>query len=304
MTVEREDDGRAARSAKATRRDTRTAAERRRGNSIPPARTARAPLTASTADKHDLYQRAVQNPEEEAKFVAQTFRELRGREATTLREDFCGTAAFSASWVRLAPASNRATGLDVDRAVLAWGRAHNVVPLGELADRVTLLEQDVRETTPPEFDVVAAFNFSYWVFKTRRALAEYFTAVHASLRRDGAFFLDAYGGWEAHEPMTERRAIDGKFTYVWDQSSVNPIDNGIVNHIHFRFRDGTELQRAFTYDWRLWSLAEIRELLLECGFATVTVYWDVAEDGDEEDYQPRARADNQPGWLAYIVACK
>jgi len=302
--VEREDDRRATRSAKATRRDTRTAAERRRGNSIPPGRTARVPLTAATADKHDLYQRAVQNPEEEAKFVAQTFRDLRGREATTLREDFCGTAAFSASWVRLAPEVHRATGLDVDRSVLEWGRARNVVPLGALADRVTLLEQDVREATPPEFDIVAAFNFSYWIFKTRPALAAYFAAVHTSLREHGVFFLDAYGGWEAHEPMQERRAIEGKFTYVWDQASVNPIDNGIVNHIHFRFRDGTELTRAFTYDWRLWSLAELRELLLEVGFETVTVYWDVAEDGDEEDYRPRSRADNQPGWLAYVVACR
>lgn len=302
--MKREDERRAKRSAKATRRDTRTAAEKRQGDSIPPERTARRPLTAATADKHDLYQRSVQNPEEEAKFVARTFRELRRREATTLREDFCGTAAFSASWVRLAPKAHRATGLDVDRSVLEWGRAHNVAPLGKLADRVTLVEQDVRAATPPEFDIVAAFNFSYWIFKTRPALAAYFAAVHASLRKDGVFFLDAYGGWEAQEPMQERRVIEGKFTYVWDQASVNPIDNGIVNHIHFRFRDGTEMPRAFTYDWRLWSLTEIRELLLEVGFKTVTVYWDVAKDGDDEDYRPRSRADNQPGWLAYVVACR
>ncbi|MBN2192385.1 MAG: methyltransferase domain-containing protein [Polyangiaceae bacterium] len=261
-------------------------------------------LTAANADRHDLYQRSVQNPEEEAKFVAKTFRALRRREATALREDFCGTAAFCCAWVRLLPELNRATGLDIDREVLDWGRTRNLAGLGELADRVTLREQDVRESTPAEFDVVTAFNFSYWLFKTRPALREYFEAVHRSLKDDGVFFLDAYGGWEAHEPMREKRAVDGGFTYVWDQDLVDPINSGILNHIHFRFRDGTQLERAFTYDWRLWSLPEIRELLEEAGFADAAVYWDVAPEDEGEDYRQQTRAKNQPGWLAYIVACK
>lgn len=304
----KKDEKRAAKTGKRQEKEARKAAKQATRTDAKTSKAAeratRPVLTAANADRHDLYQRAVQNPADEVKFVAKTFRELRAREAIALREDFCGTALFSACWARLTPPARTATGLDIDPEVLAWGRAHNLANLGELEPRVRLLEQDVRVPTAADYDLVTAFNFSYWCFKTRDALRAYFAAVHASLREDGLFFLDAYGGWESHEPMTEKRSIDGSFTYVWQQAKVCPIDNGVVNHIHFRFKDGTRLERAFTYDWRLWSLPEISELLAEAGFASVSVYWDVASEGEDEDYQPRRSADNQPGWLAYLVACK
>jgi SAM-dependent methyltransferase len=262
-------------------------------------------LTAKTADKHDLYQRSVQNPAEEVKFVASTFKRLRQRPAESLREDFCGTAYFCCTWVESGPDARVATGLDIDADVLAWGKTHNIDSLSEeMRERVELVQRDVRNASTEAFDIVVAFNFSYWTFKTRPALRQYFDAVRASLKDDGLFFLDAYGGWEAHEPMEERRPVKGGFTYIWDQAKVNPIDNGILNHIHFHFKDGTKLKRAFTYDWRLWSLPEIRELLEEAGFKDVTIYWDDSDDESEEEYRPRKRAANQPGWLAYIVAKK
>jgi hypothetical protein len=118
------------------------------------------------------------------------------------------------------------------------------------------------------------------------------------------FFIDAYGGWEAQEPMHESRKIGHGITYTWDQDEVCPITNSIVNHIHFKFKDGTKLNKAFTYEWRLWSLPELCELLDEAGFSDVRVYWDVADDDDQAEYRPRQRADNQPGWLAYVLACR
>lgn len=260
-------------------------------------------LTAKTADRHDLYQRSVQNPVEEVGFVASTYKKLRKRPAVTLREDFCGTAYFSRSWVEAGKGPRSATGIDIDAEVLDWARRHNVETLPEeLQERVQLVQRDVRERAAERFDIVTAFNFSYWIFRTRPALREYFETVRAALQDDGVFFLDAYGGWEAHQPVREKRPIQGGFTYVWDQAEVDPIDNGVVNYIHFHFKDGTKLERAFTYEWRLWSLAEIRELLEEAGFRDITIYWDVSEDDTEEDYRPRKRAENQPGWLAYIVA--
>ena len=53
----------------------------------------------------------------------------------------------------------------------------------------------------------------------------------------------------------------------------------MVNHIHFEFTNGSRLKRAFTYEWRLWTLPEIRELLGEAGFSRSTVYW---EDRDAD----------------------
>jgi SAM-dependent methyltransferase len=262
-------------------------------------------LTAATADPHWLYQQAVQDPATEIQFITRTFRKLRQREPESLREDFCGTALFCAEWVKSSTRSVRtATGVDIDPSVLSWGRKHNLEPLGELARRVRLLQQDVRDPSPEKYDVVIAFNFSYWVFRTRQAQRTYFETVRRSLERDGVFFIDVYGGWEAHKPMLERRKIGHGVTYTWDQDVICPITNSIVNHIHFEFKDGTELEKAFTYEWRLWSLPELCELLDEAGFPDVRVYWDVAEGDDEVEYRPRTHARSQPGWLAYIAACR
>jgi hypothetical protein len=76
--------------------------------------------------------------------------------------------------------------------------------------------------------------------------------------------------------------------------------------IHFDFRDGSRLERAFTYDWRLWTIPELRELLAEAGFREVQVWWEtVDEDGDGTgDYEQVEHAENQEAWLVYLVAAK
>src|SRR6478752_5698609 len=224
-------------------------------------------FTAKTADKHDLYQRSVQDAETEIYFINRAFKKVRGRAPLSLREDFCGTALLCGAWAK-SLAERSAQGIDIDPKVLAWGTKRNILPLGDDAAKVTLLCQDVRAASPGKHDVVVAFNFSYWIFKTRDALRAYFATVKKGLKKDGAFMLDAYGGWESMEPMMEPRSIKG----------------------------------GFTYDWRFWSLPELTELLLEAGFSEAQVFWDKSNDNDTENYQPTKRATNHPGWLAYIVA--
>ncbi len=256
--------------------------------------------TAKTADRHVLYQKSVQDAAAEIKFVERVFRS-RARVPLNLREDFCGTALLCSRWVE-SQEDRCATGIDLDRDTLDWGIVHNVTPLGDAKKRVKLLQQDVRAKLKKTFDVTLALNFSYWVFKTRDLMRGYFANVRASLEKDGAFILDAYGGWEAQEPMLEPRKILGGFTYVWDQDGFDPISHDVLNHIHFEFKDGTKLDRAFSYDWRFWSLPEIQELLHEAGFEHVEVWWDDTADEDDADYRPRKHVTNQPGWIAYIVA--
>ena len=53
-------------------------------------------FSAATADKHDLYQRSVQDPEIEIAFLQRVYRKTFGRTPLSLREDFCGTALFCA----------------------------------------------------------------------------------------------------------------------------------------------------------------------------------------------------------------
>ena len=55
---------------------------------------------AATADRHYLYQEAVQDPVAEIDFIEETWRTLRDRPAELLREDFCGTAHTACEWVR------------------------------------------------------------------------------------------------------------------------------------------------------------------------------------------------------------
>jgi SAM-dependent methyltransferase len=261
----------------------------------------KARFSAKTVDKHALYQISVQAPEIEVEFFTSSYRALRKKQPLSMREDFCGTAILCSAWVESHP-KRTAVGVDLDQPTLDWGIEHNLSPINEPGKRVKLLRQDVRSKSRGKFDVINAMNFSYWVFKTREDMRGYFASVKRSLAPGGVFVCDAYGGWEAQEPMFEPRRVKGGFTYVWDQDEFCPITHDIVNHIHFEFRDGSKLDKAFTYEWRYWSLPELRELLSEAGFSKVEVYWDVAPKDDEEDYRPRTRESNQAGWLAYIVA--
>lgn len=262
------------------------------------------PSRAATADRHVLYQEAVQCVEAEIDFVDDTFKKLRGRKGRVLREDFCGTANTSCEWVRRRP-RNRAIGVDLDPDVLEWGRQNNLSKLNGAERRLTLVNKNVLEVAQDPVDIVLAMNFSYWMFQERAAMRRYFKRVRGALVEDGIFFLDAYGGYDAFREMRERTEHDD-FTYIWDQATYDPISGEMVCYIHFNFPDGSKLRRAFSYTWRLWTLPEIRELLREAGFAKVTVYWEGAdEDGEGNgEYEPADRGDADPAWIVYIVAEK
>lgn len=265
--------------------------------------------TAANANRHELYQLSVQNVEAEIDFVDDTFEEIRGRKAVTLREDFCGTGNTSAEWVRRRP-TNRAIGLDIDQPTLDYGQQTHIKNLKPDAEaRITLLNRDVLNPGDAVgVDCVLAMNFSYWLFKTRDELRDYFKSVRSSLGNDGVFFLDHYGGSEAMTETIEPKKVDdgpGRvFTYVWEQKRFNPITGEMHCCIHFKFPDKTRLKNAFEYHWRLWSLPEIRELLSEAGFSQVHVYWE-GEDEEGEgngEYEPTLEGTADPAFISYILA--
>ena len=57
-------------------------------------------FSAKTADKHDLYQRSVQDAATEVYFINRAYKSKRGTAPLTLREDFCGTALLCGAWVK------------------------------------------------------------------------------------------------------------------------------------------------------------------------------------------------------------
>ena len=71
------------------------------------------PSMSAKADRHQLYELAVQDVSHEYDFINKTFREIRGYNAHTLREDFCGTAKMCCEWVRKSD-KNTAVGVDID----------------------------------------------------------------------------------------------------------------------------------------------------------------------------------------------
>lgn len=265
------------------------------------------PTIAEQSDRHRLYELSVQYAASEIEFVDDTFKQLRGRRAKLLREDFCGTANVCCEWVRQRK-SNRAIGIDIDSEVLDWGRDNRVSQLSqEQQKRISLLEKNVLKAKTEAPEIISAMNFSYWLFKERRQLKSYFARVRQALAPDGILFLDAYGGYDAFREIREEREInDGEFTYIWEQEKYEPISGGLICHIHFSFPDDSQLKRAFSYDWRLWTLPEVRELLEETGFRNITVYWQGWDDDGEADgiFKPTKEGVADAGWICYISAEK
>jgi hypothetical protein len=262
--------------------------------------------TAGTSDPLELYEQSVQDPAGECSLIDQVWRERRGRKARSLREDFCGTAIVAAEWVKRRR-DNTAVAIDLDGRVLEWGRARLRQRLNEeQRRRLTILRADVRTVKAAKVDCIVAMNFSYFIFKQREELKRYFEHCREGLARDGMLLLDAYGGSEAHLEMEEEQHFDG-FTYVWDQALVNPITGRVVNHIHYTFPDGSRINKAFTYDWRLWTLPELRDVLLEAGFRNVAVYWEGTDrrTGQGNDvWRASERGEACEGWVAYLAAEK
>lgn len=259
---------------------------------------------AQRADKYVLYERAVQVPEADVRFLRRIFRQHYGREPLSLREDFCGTAALCRQWVERS-AKHVAFGIDLDPEPLAFAREHHQASLPAAAEsRMQLVEGDVRSAVHEPVDLTVGFNFSYFLFKTRPDLLAYFRHARRTLHREGLFVLDVFGGADAHRTMDEETDHDD-FVYCWEQARYDPIAMELLCHIHFEFPDGSRMRRAFSYDWRLWSIREIRELLAEAGFSRSEVYWEGTDRETNEGngvFSLRETAPDDPAFIAYIAA--
>lgn len=262
---------------------------------------------ASKADRYALYLASVQAPDNEVSVFKRVYKREYSRLPRVLREDFCGTFAICCEWVK-GNKDRRAVAVDIDPEPLNWGREHNLAKLKPAAQkRVQILQDDVRKVQGPKADVLAAQNFSFWYFKTRAEVVAYFKTARANLAGQGVMMLDMMGGPETitedHTDITEYDDFD----YVWEQERFDPITHDCRYHIHFHFKDGSKLKRAFTYEWRFWTIPEVREMLAEAGFRRSDVYWEGTDKktGEGNDkYSIRQSAPNDDAWIAYIVAVK
>lgn len=262
--------------------------------------------TAEESNIHELYELSVQDPDNEVDIIGQIWSEQRGRACLSIREDFCGTAAVAIRWVA-ANTSHTAIGIDLDDDVLAFANTKAAEELdSEQLNRIELKKGDVLSTKSAPVDCLLAHNFSYFIFKQRAKVIEYFRVALGQLADDGLFVLDAYGGSDSFVEMEEERDMDG-FTYVWDQHKYDPVTGDVINHIHFRFPDGTKIDKAFSYEWRLWTIPEIREMLIEAGFGSAVVYWEGTDEDTEEgngEWEAVEQGEACEGWIAYVVGVR
>lgn len=269
---------------------------------------ARGRTRAASADRHDLYQKAVQEPEADVRFFKRAYRAAYGERAHLLREDFCGTGHLSCEWVAN-HSKNVAVGYDLDPDPIAWGKKHNLSKLKPAQQkRVTYIEGNALDISRNKADIIAALNFSYFCFKEREQLKDYFKAAYKNLKSKGVFIVDIEGGPETQQEGQETRYVeDADCTYVWSQGMFDAINNHTVCTIGFRFDDGSEIKRAFRYDWRIWTAPEVKDLMREVGFKSADVYWEGTDPETEEGngvFTKKERAENCEAWIAYIVATK
>jgi SAM-dependent methyltransferase len=261
-------------------------------------------LLHSRIDKYALYAKAVQQPDVDVRFFRYLYRELKGRNPRRLREDFCGTFGVCCEWVKLGP-DYLAHGRDLDAEALQYGRDRCLSKLtpGQRR-RVALTREDVLEPGGPPPDLILAQNFSYFTFKKRETLKAYFVNCRKSLRAGGVLALDIFGGAGTHKRNLER-TDNRSFVFYWEQYGFDPVTHEARCGIHFKPKGRRMARDVFAYEWRLWTIPEIRDLLREAGFEKSHVYWE-GDDGKKGNgvFTRVERGGIELVWIAMILAEK
>lgn len=253
-------------------------------------------------DKYAAYAQAVQSPVEDARFLRRVYRELTGNEPRTMREDFCGAFALCCEWAKLGK-DKIAIGLDIDPEALSYGHTHYKSSLtSDEQSRVIAYERDVLRAKVKSADIICALNFSYFIFHAREQLRSYFKSCREALKRNGLLVVDIFGGTQCTHPSIDTKRIAG-LQYFWEQKTFDPISNRAQFYIHFKTKDGQKFNRAFSYDWRMWGIPEIRDLMTEVGFKEIAIYCEgTRRDGSGNGrFTRQERTEAGEVWVAYII---
>ncbi len=262
-------------------------------------------LMKKTFDKYWHYRHSVQSPDLEVRFIQKCYQELKKKTARVFREDFCFTFALGCEWVKL----NRlykSVAVDLDPKPLRYGKAHNLARLSlNQQKRMNIIHSNVLNHQIPSADIISALNFSYFVFKEREEMKRYFSNCLKSLRTKGLLVLDCFGGSQCFEANEEQ--IDyGDFIYCWDQKGFDPISHHALFHIHYKRKREKKRERVFTYDWRIWTIPELKDLLREVGFRKIHIYWEGTDKNGEGSgrFTRREKGEECGSWVAYIISEK
>lgn len=165
-------------------------------------------------------------------------------------------------------------------------------------------------------DVVFVGNFSIGYLHSRTELLSYLRLCRGRLAKGGegfgggVFVCDIYGGASAYKLGSLTRKHPSRsgeiIHYHWAHESADPLTGMVTNSISFRVeREGEivqELPRAFVYAWRLWPLAELREAMIEVGFASTEVHADCNVAPGEVPVAVTDPVELKEDWIVLVVA--
>ena len=251
------------------------------------------PVKLSTTEKYRLYEDSVQSVDSDIDFINEIFKKRYKVLPKLLREDFCGTGKLACGWVEQS-SFHKSWALDLSDEPMRYGKKTHLSP--DKDKNVKYLKKDVLLPVNFSSDVTVAFNFSYFCFKKRDVIKKYFKNVRKGLKKKGVFILDIFGGLECHDPGEDVTDYDD-YSYHWDCDAYNAINSECIYYIHFT-KDKVYYPKVFSYQWRMWSLREITELLEEVGFSRVDIHW---QEDDDKFYLSKSK-ENQESWLSYICA--
>jgi ubiquinone/menaquinone biosynthesis C-methylase UbiE len=264
------------------------------------------PRKLDLAKKYELYIAAVQSPDTDVRFYEKKYRQFCGtsKKNLVLREDFCGTGIISTEWVKLSK-NYSSIGVDLDLEPLRYGKKEFISKLKpDQQERIELVNKNVLDRNLPEADIIAAVNFSYFLFKKRELLLNYFTRVYESLNSQGMFMIDIFGGTQCTDEITDTHRNKG-FTYYWEQKNFDPVTHFAEFAIHFKYKNQM-YKNCFTYDWRMWSIPEVREIMKEAGFRESRVFWEgTNKDGTGNGvFSEVKKGEACLSWIAYVAGLK
>lgn len=275
-------------------------------------------------DRFDCYELCVQSP----RHVVALLRSIHAGNPRVIREDFSGTAAVARRWCAeglKAGDDSRAVCVDIDPGVLSRARARaerdGVAPRMHFqcadAIRVPLADPSAPDAPDPDAaDVIFTGNFAIGYLHDRATLLDYLRRSRQRLERGnagfggGVFTCDLYGGSSAFRTGSLDRRHPGPagevIHYHWAHEAADPVTGMVRNSISFRVEAGgqivAEMPRAFVYDWRLWGLPELRDAMLDAGFARVDVYQDLNVAPGQPATPVRDPARLGADWIVLLAA--
>lgn len=261
--------------------------------------------------KFELYEASVQDSDFELDFFQRVYKNAFGKKPISIREDFCSTFLNSVTWVKRNK-NNVALAVDINPIPLDYGKKTHLRKLSwEQQERLHLFQANVLNIRTRPVDLITVSNFSIFFLKQRKDMLAYLKNCHATLKSKGAMIFDILGGEElpqSVEDVSDFKLADGtKAKYYWEHAKFNPITNEAMFYIHYKVKGQKKMNRVFSYDWRIWSISEFRDLLMEAGFDDVEVYWegdDPRGSGGNGVFSKVTKAKSCPIWLAYIVGIK